>query len=141
MLSEIRQAVRHAVQRQIASLWIRFLSLLFLFLGGLCPFLPKDIPHAPVQDLRPWGHLLIGIGGGLLLFARPFGVSSSWMRFIWASFEIKALLGGFRMRWVKTLLEAKDTQSFDTFRALIVIVGDAIKGIHAIVLTQQALHA
>ena len=114
-----------------------FFSLLFLFLGGLCPLLPKEIPPSLissfVRNVEPWGYTLIGLGGGLLLFDRLFGISSSWMRFIWAYFEIGELLDEFRVRWIKTQLEAADAQSHDTFQALVAVAEDAIKGIHAIV--------
>jgi hypothetical protein len=134
---------RNRVVRQVASLWIRFFSLLFLFFGGLCPLLPKNIPGSPVQDFGPWGYVLIGIGGGLLLFDRLFGVSSSWMRFIWAAFEIEALLDEFRMRWIrigttKPILGATDAKSPDTFQALITAAEEAINRIHAIVLLETS---
>lgn len=130
------------VTRQIVSLWIRFFSLFFLFVGGLCPLLPKDTPSSLIgsliRNVEPWGYTLIGLGGGLLLFDRLFGISSSWMRFIWAYFEIGELVDEFRMRWIKTQLEAADAQSADTFQALVAIAEDAIKGIHAIVRLETA---
>ena len=98
--------------------------------------LPKDIPYSPGPDLQPWGYLLIGIGGGLLLFDRLFGISAGWMRFIIAAFEIDALLDDFRMRWLKIPLEAKDNEAIDTFRAHIVAAEDAINGIHTIILQE-----
>jgi hypothetical protein len=113
------------VVRQIASLGIRFISLLFIFLGGICPLLPKDNPHLPAPDLQ-LGYFLIAIGGGLLLFDRLFGISAAWMRFIIAAFEIDSLLDAFRMRWVKIQLEAKDVESLDTFWALVDAADDAI---------------
>jgi hypothetical protein len=126
----------HCFIRQIASLWLRFFSLLFFFLGGLCPLLPKSIPH--VGDPEPWGYALIGIGGGLLLFDRLFGISSSWMRFIWAFLEIEEQLDKFRMRWTRIQLEANDPQSHDTFRALVSAAEDAVNGIHIRILLETA---
>jgi len=126
------------VSRQIASLWIRFCSLLFLFLGGLCPLLPRDLPRSPVQDFEPWGYLLIGIGGGLLLFDRLFGISSSWMRFIWASFEIEALLDDFRISWLKILLEDKESDSLEALQPFLATADNTIKRIHAIVLQETS---
>ena len=111
-------------------------SLLFLFLGGLCPLLPRDVPALPAIDFQPWGYLLIGIGGGLMLFDRLFGISVSWMRFISASLEIEALLDEFRMRWLRAQLEAEEPQSPDTFQALIAAAADAIEGIHALSLLE-----
>jgi hypothetical protein len=129
--------MRNRVVRQVASLWIRFFSLLFLFLGGLCPLLPKDtlIAGSPVL---PWGYVLIGIGGGLLLFDRLFGISSSWMRFIWTAFEIEALLDEFRILWMKSQLEAEDAKSSETFQALVAAAEDTIKRIHMIVLLETS---
>ena len=114
------------VVRQIASLGIRFISLLFIFSrGDLPPFSPKENPHLPAPDLQ-LGYFLIAIGGGLLLFDRLFGISAAWMRFIIAAFEINSLLDAFRMRWVKIQLEAKDVESLDTFWVLVDAADDAI---------------
>lgn len=127
------------VARGIASLWIRFTSLLLLLLGGICPLLPKDIPAASplinsfVRSAEPWGYALIGLGGGLLLFDRLFGISSSWMRFINAHLELEELLSEFKVSWLKTQLGAVDARSPETFQALFNIADDAIKGIHMIV--------
>jgi hypothetical protein len=85
---------------------------------------------------RCQGYLLIGIGGGLMLFDRLFGISASWMRFISASLEIEALLDEFRMRWLRAQLEAEEPQSPDTFQALIAAAADAIEGIHALALLE-----
>jgi hypothetical protein len=128
--------MRGRLAHAAVSLCIRFFSLLFLFLGGLCPLLPRDVPALPAIDFQPWGYLLIGIGGGLMLFDRLFGISASWMRFISASLEIEALLDEFRMRWLRAQLEAEEPQSPDTFQALIAAAADAIEGIHALALLE-----
>jgi SMODS and SLOG-associating 2TM effector domain 2 len=128
--------MKHRVVRQMVSLWIRFFSLVFLFLGGLCPLIPKDIIlRGRVLDFEPWGYFLIGFGGGLLLFDHLFGISSSWMRFIWAAFEIDAVLDQFRIRWMKSQLEA---ESPVTFSALIAAAEDAINRIRTIIMLETS---
>jgi hypothetical protein len=100
--------------RQVASLWIRFVSLLFLLVGFLCPLLPSRFSDWITDWFRTppsqFGYFMIAFGGGLLLFDRLFGVSSSWMRFAWAHLEIEGLLDEFRIAWLKTRLLAADNQ-------------------------------
>jgi hypothetical protein len=57
------------------------------------------------------------------------------MRFIWAAFEIEALLDEFRIRWMKSQLEA---ESPETFHALISAAEDAIKRIHTILMSETS---
>jgi hypothetical protein len=109
--------MRNRVSRGRISSGIRFFSLLFLFLGGLCPLVPRGIhiAYLPVSDFLSLGYFLLGIGGGLLLFDRLFDFSAAWMRYVLAAFEINSRLDEFRMSWVRIiLLGAKDGLSDDT---------------------------
>jgi SMODS and SLOG-associating 2TM effector domain 2 len=84
--------------KQKWSISLRFLSLLFMLAGGLCPVVP---PTSPLAGLHPYGYLLLAAGGGLHLFDRLFGISSAWMRYMVAAQEIDACLARFRIDWLR----------------------------------------
>jgi hypothetical protein len=77
------------------SVFLRCTALLLAIVGGLCPLLPE----MSKVDASRYGYILLAAGGGLLLFDKHFGLSSSWMRFMAAAQEIEALLDAFRVDW------------------------------------------
>jgi SMODS and SLOG-associating 2TM effector domain 2 len=84
--------------RQIISVLVRLASLSLLLLGGLCPLIPLGLLTFNPQA---YGYLLLAAGGGLLLFDRLFGISSSWMRYMIATQQIELTLELFRISWLK----------------------------------------
>jgi hypothetical protein len=134
--------MNHRRRRLVASFNIRMFSLIFLFAGGLCPLLSKSWPSSPI-DFDSWGYVLIAVGGGLLLFDRLFGLSSSWMRDIAAALQIDALRGGFRMQWISIQSEpepgepkADGNKTPSKFGRLLALVEQTVGGIHNIVLQE-----
>ena len=117
--------------RQLVSLYIRFASLVVIFLGGLCPLVPSDSlrfnPH-------PFGYLLLATGGGLFLFDKFFGVSSSWMRYMVAAQQIEAELERFAFEWLKVQASRTETDgsSFNPI-PLITLASNTLGQISAIV--------
>jgi hypothetical protein len=81
--------------KQRLSLVVRCTALLLAIVGGLCPLFSE----MSKIDLSRYGYILLAAGGGLLLFDKLFGLSSSWMRFMGAAQEIEALLDAFRVDW------------------------------------------
>jgi hypothetical protein len=123
--------------RQVISLWIRAISLCFIFLGGLWPLIPVDIPDNP--HFLSWGYVLIGIGGGLLLFDKYFGLSSAWMRYIVAAEDINTVIDGFRMRWLQGQMGVKEPgtdNAPDRFQVLITLVDQTVQKLHSIVVQE-----
>jgi hypothetical protein len=101
-------------RKQFFSSALRCLALLLVLLGGICPLLPVDIK----KDFGSYGYFLLALGGGLLLFDRLFGLSSSWMRFMLAAQELEAHLDVFRVDWAtqtaRGISHAGDTEEIDT---------------------------
>jgi len=57
---------------------LRWLSVLMVVLGGLCPLIPEALGG---EALQPIGYLLLAAAAGLVVFDRAFGCSSAWMRY------------------------------------------------------------
>jgi hypothetical protein len=111
---------------QRLCLFVRCAALLLAIVGGLCPLLPK-------LDASRYGYILLAAGGGLLLFDKLFGLSSSWMRFMAAAQEIEALLDEFRVDWAseKSKLTTPATTSDGDPRYQ--LIRDFLVGMHAII--------
>ena len=84
--------------KQIMSITIRLLALLSILIGGLCPLFPSG---TQAETVRPFGYLLLGLGGGLLLYDKLFGFSSSWIRYMRAIQEIEASIDRFQIEWAR----------------------------------------
>jgi hypothetical protein len=92
------------------SVGLRVISLGFLILGGLAPFVPPSLQAyfdgtdsvlllAFGSEPAKVGYLLLALGGGLYMFDKMFGMSSGWMRFMFAELELTARRNQFRMDW------------------------------------------
>jgi hypothetical protein len=126
---------RKKAPRQTISLWIRFFSLVLAFAGGLCPLLPSN---SRLPDLQPYGYLLLGAGGGLLLFDKLFGISSAWMRFVHAALEIEACMHAFRMEWIKARAILPISEGGASLGPLCAIASQTLSRIDAIVQRETA---
>jgi hypothetical protein len=108
---------------------LRCAALLLAIVGGLCPLLPEISKIDPGR----YGYILLAAGGGLLLFDKLFGLSSSWMRFIAAAQEIEALLDTFRVDWAseKTKLIAPAATSGNDPRFQ--LIKEFLANMHAVI--------
>jgi hypothetical protein len=115
--------------KQQLSHFVRCIALLLVIVGGLCPLLP-EISNL---DASRYGYVFLAAGGGLLLFDKLFGLSSSWMRFMAAAQEIEALLDAFRVDWAceESKLNAPENRSEIDPRFQ--LVKDFLVNMHAII--------
>ncbi|HEX3445459.1 MAG TPA: SLATT domain-containing protein [Chthoniobacterales bacterium] len=115
--------------RQQLSHFVRCTALLLAIVGGLCPLLPE----VSKIDVSRYGYILLAAGGGLILFDKLFGLSSSWMRFMVAAQELEALLDSFRVDW------ASEKSKLNTLAATLdsdprfQLIKDFIVNMHAVI--------
>jgi hypothetical protein len=126
---------RKKAPRQVFSLWIRLLSLIFALAGGLCPLLPSN---SPFPDAQRYGYLLLGVGGGLFLFDRLFGISSAWMRYMLAALEIEASMHSFNVQWIKARAAASTAGGTTNLEPFFMLATDALARIDGIVQRETA---
>jgi hypothetical protein len=114
---------------QRLCLFVRCAALFLAIVGGLCPLLPE----LGKIDASRYGYILLAAGGGLLLFDKLFGLSSSWMRFMAAAQEIEALVDAFRVDWAseKSKLNTPATTSDGDPRYQ--LIRDFLVNMHAII--------
>jgi hypothetical protein len=115
--------------KQQLSHSVRCTALLLAIVGGLCPLLPE----VSKIDVSRYGYILLAAGGGLILFDKLFGLSSSWMRFMVAAQEMEALLDAFRVDWAseKSKLNTPATTSDSDPRFQ--LIKDIFANMHAII--------
>ena len=84
---------RNAVWAQI----IRVASIALLVTSTLVPYFAALNDNN--SDLLYWGYVLAGVGGGLLLFDKYYGFSSSWVRFTLTSYDLENARNTFIKNW------------------------------------------
>jgi conflict system pore-forming effector with SLATT domain len=115
--------------RQQLSHFLRCTALLLAIVGGLCPLLPDG----DKIDASRYGYILLAAGGGLLLFDKLFGLSSSWMRFMAAAQEIEALLDAFRVDWASEESKLNTPATTSGSDSRFQLIKDFLINMHAII--------
>ena len=113
------------------SLALRIIALFVGIAGGMCPLLGGAVGGIRLERL---GYALLGLAGGLVLFDKLFGLSSSWMRFMAAAQEIERLHDAFVMEWSESAIayaeedgRAEVTHSIELLRQFIDSVHMVVK--------------
>jgi hypothetical protein len=115
--------------KQQLSYFVRCTALLLAIVGGLCPLLPE----VGKIDASRYGYILLAAGGGLLLFDKLFGLSSSWMRFMAAAQEIEALLDAFRVDWASEKSKLNTIATTSSSDPRFQLIKDFLINMHAII--------
>ena len=87
---------RKSRPRRAVSRLLRVVAVGLGILGGLCPLL-GDVGGI---DFGRFGYVLLALAGGLFVFDKLFGFSTSWMRFTTAEMELREELDAFRVDWL-----------------------------------------
>lgn len=91
---------RRKIMPKRLAIAIRWAAIGLGGLGGVCPLLSTVTLFGLQLDLDRIGYVCFAIAGGLLLFDKTVGASSSWIRIIKTILNLKDRLDQFKFEWV-----------------------------------------
>jgi hypothetical protein len=116
--------------KQLNSKLLRGFAIVLGIAGGICPI----IDTVSRMEIVKLGYVFFGIAGGLVLFDKLFGVSSSWMRFMLAASQLEYALDVLRLDWAQILVNKENNSSEALAHEQLGLIKHFLKEVHTIVI-------
>jgi hypothetical protein len=141
-LSHVNSTIEwYAKKSNVKAGWARYIRAIaiFLFIGScIMPYI-SSMTNNNVAALY-LGYIFAGLGGGILLFDKHFGFSSSWIRYILTKMALESLGKTFIERWLVISLRERPL-NINRFSILIESLITFQKEFNAIVKSETELWA
>lgn len=91
-------------RKRKASKTLRALTIIIVGAGTLCPLIDST-GVINEFELSKWGYVAFAVAGIFIGYDRFFGISSGWIRYTLALFEINRIVNEFEYTWANSIVE------------------------------------